>query len=83
MKKYIKFKSYSPIITAKIKVYYYNNHSPIQYTDDEVKLHVPSASEIQTKALNQINGLIAFILLIFGFMGAIKLVTDLTKEREK
>jgi hypothetical protein len=64
---------YPPSIVIRFQGGSYDEH-----TYNSPKLHVLSASEIQTQALNQINSLIAIILLIFGYIGALKLLIDVT-----
>ena len=65
--------NYSPTMIIRFRGGSYDER-----TYDKLKLHVLSASEIQTQALNQINSLIAVILLIFGYIEALKLVIDVT-----
>lgn len=65
---------YSPSIILEFR-----NGTYESYTYDEMKLHVPSASEIQTQELSQIGGFIAIILLIFSFFEALKLVNEWIK----
>jgi hypothetical protein len=53
---------YSPSIILE-----FDNGSVEGYTYDEIKLHVPSTSEIRTQELNQIDGFIALALLLLSF----------------
>lgn len=56
---------------------------PIEYLVEDQKIHVLSTSEIQANALNQINSLIAIILLVFGCISALKMVHDFTNRKNK
>jgi hypothetical protein len=54
--------------------------SILYFTDNEVKLHVPSKSELQIQTYNQVSGLIAVALFVFSLIQAIKFVYDSTKN---
>ncbi len=66
---------YSPSMVILLK-----NGSLIRYTDDEVKLHVPSTAELQTQAITYASDLAAIAFLVFSFIEAFKLVNDWTKN---
>jgi hypothetical protein len=66
---------YSPSIILEFS----NDSSPISYTYEEIKFHVPSVSELRTQELNQIGGFIAVVLLIFSFFEALKLINEWIK----
>lgn len=62
---------YSPGILIMCK-----NGSLYKYIDNKVNLHVPSELEVQTGTLNQINSLIAIILLILSWIQCLKLIRE-------
>ena len=66
---------YSPTLILE-----YSNNSDESYTYNEIKLHVPSSSELQTQELNQIGGFITIVLLIFSLIEALKLVNEWIKS---
>jgi len=66
---------YSPSLIIE-----FYNESPESYTYDEIKLHVPSKSELQSQELDQINGFIAAVLLIFSFIEALRLIQEWIRD---
>jgi hypothetical protein len=66
---------YSPSIILE-----FDNGSVEGYTYNEIKLHVPPASEIRTHALNQISGIVAIALLIFSFIQLRKIINESVED---
>lgn len=60
---------YSPIILLAFK-----NGSLESHTYDEIKIHVPSTSELHTQAISKINCFIALALFFFGLFTLTNLV---------
>jgi|GEM_PF-6147711 len=67
---------YSPSILIDLA-----NNTILSYTYNQVKVHIISASEIQTQKLERIGAAVTVALLVFAFIEGIVTVKDLTKEK--
>jgi hypothetical protein len=66
---------YSPTLM----IWFYND-TTVQYTYNDIKLHVASATEVQSLKMENINVVIAVALLVFAFVEGISVVNELTKN---
>ena len=64
---------YSPSILLSFKDGINNSYE--SYTYDEIKLHIPSTSEIRTQLFNQLGFIIAIVLSIFNSIEAWRLIS--------
>ena len=69
---------YSPTIL----IWFYND-TTIQYTYNDIKVHVASATEVQSQKLDRINTAITITLFALALVEGISVVNDLTKRKEK
>jgi hypothetical protein len=67
---------YSPSVLIDLA-----NNTILSYTYDQVKVHVISASEVQTQKLERIGAAVTVALLVFAIVEGVVAVKDLTKER--
>lgn len=68
---------YSPSIIVELK-----NETFLAETDKEIRVHVFSKGELRSQELDQVNVVVATVLLIFAFIEGIAVVNSLTKEEK-
>jgi hypothetical protein len=68
---------YSPSIIVELK-----NETFLAATDKEIKVHVLSKGELRSQELDQVNVVVAIVLLVFAFIEGIAVVNSLTKEEK-
>ena len=69
---------YSPSIFATFG----NNPSPVQYTFDQIKIHVLSASEVNAEKTNRLNLSLTIAIVGFSFIEGFMVIHELLKKEE-